>query len=73
MENITFETDTTYKLNFTEFNLRTQSFKKSQPSFNGFAGGVPLSYDDLNKTVYVDSSDTHTIVFGATGSLKAEL
>ena len=71
MENITFETDTTYKLNFTEFNLRTQSFKKSQPSFNGFAGGVPLSYDDLNKTVYVDSSDTHTIVFGATGSLKS--
>lgn len=36
-----------------------------------YYGGVPLMYDDATDKVYVDNTDTHTLVFGATGSLKS--
>ena len=35
-----------------------------------YHGGVPLLYDANNQRIYVDSTDTHTLVYGATGSLK---
>lgn len=36
-------------------------------------GGVPLDYDDKTGTVYVDSSDAHTLLIGSTGSKKSRL
>lgn len=36
-----------------------------------YVGGVPLMYDTNSKTLVVDAEDTHTIVYGATGSLKS--
>lgn len=36
-----------------------------------FNGGIPLLYDISSKRVVVDADDTHSLVFGATGSLKS--
>ncbi len=36
-------------------------------------GGIPVDYDSSTKTVYVDSSDAHTLLIGATGSKKSRL
>ncbi|EET58770.1 TraG/TraD family protein [Marvinbryantia formatexigens DSM 14469] len=36
-------------------------------------GGVPLDYDAKTNTVYVDGSDAHTLIIGATGSKKSRL
>ena len=33
-------------------------------------GGVPLSYDAERDIIAIDSSDTHTLIWGSTGSLK---
>lgn len=35
--------------------------------------GVPMEYDSTNKILYVDGSDTHTLLIGATGSKKSRL
>ena len=35
-----------------------------------YVGGVPLAYDAQRKLMAIDSSDTHTLVWGSTGSLK---
>ena len=35
-----------------------------------FYGGIPLLYDAETRRLYIDSSDTHTLVYGSTGSLK---
>ncbi len=35
--------------------------------------GVPLDYDKGNEKVYIDGSDSHTLVIGATGSKKSRL
>ena len=36
-------------------------------------GGPPMDYDPRGQTVYVDNSDAHTLVIGATGSKKSRL
>ena len=36
-------------------------------------GGVPLDYDGRNGLVYVDGSDSHTLLIGSTGSKKSRL
>ncbi len=35
--------------------------------------GVPLAWDEKKKTVFVDHTDTHTLVVGPTGSKKSRL
>ena len=35
-----------------------------------YVGGVPLAYDAERGLIAIDSSDTHTLVWGSTGSLK---
>lgn len=35
-----------------------------------YYGGVPIFYDIETRKLYVDAADTHSLVFGATGSLK---
>ena len=39
-------------------------------SYDGFVSGPPLAYDREHGAVAVDSSDNHTLVYGATGSKK---
>lgn len=34
-------------------------------------GGIPIDYDKENGTIYIDSSDAHTLLIGATGSKKS--
>ena len=36
-------------------------------------GGIPMDYDKEKGTIYVDSSDAHTLLIGATGSKKSRL
>lgn len=36
-------------------------------------GGIPLDYDKGNKTIYIDNSDAHTLLIGATGAKKSRL
>lgn len=52
-------------LPYFDLTTRTYSDRKSR-----YVGGVPLLYDAENRRLHVDPSDTHTIVFGSTGSLK---
>lgn len=60
-----------YKRYFTKYYVETQSFSRSNNKFNKtLIGGTPILYDHETRTVFVDSDDTHTIVYGATGSLK---
>lgn len=35
-----------------------------------YVGGVPLAYDPERSLLAIDSSDTHTLIWGSTGSLK---
>lgn len=35
-----------------------------------YTGGVPLAYDAERNEIAIDTSDTHTLVWGSTGSLK---
>lgn len=49
------------------FDLESRTFSDRS---EGYKGGVPLAYDAQRRRLYLDPTDTHTIVFGATGSLK---
>ena len=51
---------------YTKYNLDTHTFINQ--ASNEMRGGVPLMYD--GKNLIVDSTDTHTLVYGSTGSLK---
>lgn len=63
-----FESIEKLKRTYPWFDLTTKSFSARQ---NGkYYGGIPLFYDAELKRLYIDSSDTHTLVYGATGSLK---
>ena len=43
---------------------------KRSDRFCKYKGGVPLAYDAERNKIAIDSGDTHTLVFGATGSRK---
>lgn len=36
-------------------------------------GGIPLLYDESENTVYVDATDSHSLIIGSTGSKKTRL
>lgn len=64
-----FENLEKIKRDYQWFDLNTHKYgplKKGQK----YCGGVPLLYDAESQRIYVDSTDTHSLVFGATGSLK---
>lgn len=54
---------------YAHFSLETRKFSGS-PSFDGQFGGVPLMYDAERARLIVDGTDTHTLVFGSSGSKK---
>ena len=54
-----------------KFYTDSKTFSKKKDTHSGqFSGGIPLAYGADEATVYVDASDTHAMIYGATGSLK---
>lgn len=53
----------------SHFDIETHRFG-GKASFDGQLGGIPLLYDRDKKALALDPSDSHTIVYGATGSKK---
>jgi len=62
-----FESEEKLKSKYTSFDLESKRFSAPKGANKG---GVPILYDHENRKLYIDSSDTHTLVYGATGSLK---
>lgn len=63
-----FESPDKLKRAYDWFDLTTKRFSGENKGKN--FGGIPLFYDSESKRLYIDSGDTHTLVYGATGSLK---
>lgn len=53
-------------------NIETAKKAKSR-YIEGGLGGVPLTWREDDKTIFIDSSDVHTLIMGATGSKKSRL
>lgn len=67
-----FENSSTFFGHFTKYNFQTGTFIASKKiKFNSQDGGVPVGINE--DSVLVDSSDSHTMVLGATGSKKSRL
>lgn len=47
--------------------------KNIQPYDKNGKGGIPLFYDRINKKVYIDHTDKHSLIIGSTGSKKSRL
>ena len=59
------------KQTFTKFDVDDRAFAGVRNKYNkSLVGGIPVLFDKEEKIVYLDSEDTHTVVYGATGSLK---
>lgn len=54
---------------YAHFDLENSKFS-GVASYDGQYGGVPLMYDSENTRLVVDGTDTHTLVFGSSGSKK---
>lgn len=59
---------TLYKV-YSNYDVSGKRFG-GKASYDGHLGGVPLAYDSEKKKVILDPTDTHTLVYGATGSKK---
>lgn len=69
LDNPNFERPSTILRNSTRFVVEQNRFAGPK-SYDGFVGGPPLAYDRERGIVAVDSSDNHTLIYGATGSKK---
>lgn len=63
-----FESLDKIKQTYPYFDLTTRQFSVAKGS--KYCGGVPVLYDAEARRLYIDVSDTHSLVYGATGSLK---
>lgn len=63
-----FESLDRIKKSYPYFDLTTRRFSAEKGV--KFRGGIPLLYDAETRRLYIDSSDTHSLVYGSTGSLK---
>jgi type IV secretion system protein VirD4 len=72
---ITFESKEAFYGSLSRYKLTTREFKKKNVDSYPYGGdgGVPLAWRADDKTVYIDTSDTHTMIIGATGSKKSRL
>lgn len=69
MDNTNFERPEKICDAYAHYSLRTGVFS-GKASYDGLYGGVPLLYDRDHERLIVDGSDTHTLVFGSSGSKK---
>lgn len=63
-----FENIDKIKKEYPYFDLNTRTFSGEKNT--DYSGGIPLMYDYDARRLYIDSSDTHSLVYGSTGSLK---
>lgn len=71
--NLNFEKSSTIAGAFNKFNLSTEKIEPcSHSSYIHYEGGVPIASTTAN-VVAIDHTDSHTIVFGSTGSKKTRL
>jgi type IV secretory pathway TraG/TraD family ATPase VirD4 len=63
-----FESIDKIRKEYPYFDLNTRSFSEKRST--GYLGGIPLMFDFESRRLYIDSSDTHSLVYGSTGSLK---
>ena len=63
-----FQRFSSLRKQYGSFSLKDQKFKLSR--LMGGEAGVVLGYDSEMGELVVDGTDTHTLVYGATGSLK---
>ena len=61
-------TDGNLRRSLVAFDVLTKKFIVEKE--RKYYGGVPIFYDIETRKLYVDAADTHSLVFGATGSLK---
>lgn len=63
-----FESVDHLKRSLVAFDISTKKFITNREK--QYYGGVPIFYDAEGRKLYIDAADTHSLVFGATGSLK---
>lgn len=69
-----FETKGTFRSACSSFSMDTGRFLSVKVTqMTDFAGGIPLDWNKSDGIVYVDSTDSHTVIIGATGSKKSRL
>ena len=72
-----FENKENFEMQLNKFSLKDNKIyaSNSRPRIfeHGGVGGVPLSSSNETGTVSIDSSDSHTLIIGATGSKKTRL
>ena len=70
-----FERADLFRSGFSRYNLRSEELipgalsKWTTPNCSGF----PMDYDKNTNCVYIDGSDGHCLLIGATGSKKSRL
>lgn len=62
-----------FEKKLSKFSLKSKKLVGSNQHGAISFGGIPLSYNEENNTVFVDDTDTHTLVIGSTGSKKSRL
>ena len=67
--------DLDFRRELVQFSLLDKKFSSNKENDFPYAmdGGVPLSWSETSKTLYLDSSDKHTLIVGSTGSQKSRL
>ena len=70
-----FERTDAFRLGFSRYDLQSgEVFPGSLSKWNApNCSGFPMDYDRNNKCVYMDGSDGHCLLIGATGSKKSRL
>jgi len=60
---------------FSKYNLSNGKFlkKKDDGAPEDGSGGPPLAWQEKYKTIFLDASDSHSLIIGSTGSKKSRL
>lgn len=70
-----FESKNNFRIDFSLYQLQQHTIKAGSAckwdAYN--CSGVPMDYDSEKGVLYVDGSDSHTLLIGATGSKKSRL
>lgn len=68
------ENERTFRGNFTKYMITSRKFiKNKNVKFVNQLGGVPLGQTNNGEEIIIDSSDSHTLIIGSTGSKKSRL
>lgn len=70
-----FEGISAYRKRCAVYNLDTHKveYPREMKPWEYRGGGIPLAYDSVNRDLYVDYSDAHSMIIGTTGSKKTRL